>query len=411
MTATTFRRPCLLMAALACAYLSVNACSSALAGYYLDRWYRLGDDSAEGAAPGQPAGSGNGLGLTYDSAGSSGSSNFQDLTPIGSPTYVSIAGDKPFAESTLDNVAIQFDGSTQYLFGQNLNRPSDTDLVTGQAENYTGITDRGYQMWVKPGAATGTARSILDDADAHRAFIGAAGNHGFEIRSTVQSSNTPATTGWTHVAQVRPNGDFGGSVGYINGRVVVSQTGDYPASTLNLVVGADIESDGLGGQVITPQFNGLVSDVQMFVFGGSFGTYNYATDNGYFTDVFLPATSGYGYTDANQNGHNDIAWIKGDINFDGLKNAADITTFIAGWRSTNAGTYVGTGPGFGDYVTLGKGDLDLDGDVDVDDWVVLRSTGIAAMSDLSAILGQLSRNRVRLPFCYCLPAHCWVAAV
>ena len=191
-----------------------------------------------------------------------------------------------------------------------------------------------------------------------------------------------------HVAQVRPNGDFGGSVGYVNGRVVVSQTGDYPASTLNLVVGADIESDGLGGQVITPQFNGLVSDVQMFVFGGSFGTYNYATDNGYFTDVILPSTSGYGYTDANQNGHNDIAWIKGDINFDGLKNAADITAFIAGWRSTNAGTYVGAGPGFGDYVTLGKGDLDFDGDVDVDDWVVLRSTGIAAMSDLSAILGQ-----------------------
>lgn len=168
MTTTIFRKPCLLMAALACAYLSVNASSSALAGYYLDRWYRLGDDSSEGAAAGQPVGSGNGLGLTYDSAGSSGSSNFQDLTPLGSPPYVSIAGDKPFPDSTLDNVAIQFDGSTQYLFGQNLNRPSETDLVTGQAENYTGITDRGYQLWVKPAAPGTTEQSILDDADTHR---------------------------------------------------------------------------------------------------------------------------------------------------------------------------------------------------------------------------------------------------
>jgi hypothetical protein len=361
----------------------------ASAGYYRDRWYRMGDDSGEGATPGQPVGSGNGLGITYDSAGSSGSSNFQDLMPFGAPTYVNVSGDKPFPDSTLDNRAIQFDGTSQYLFGQNLNRPSDADAATGQAENYTGITDRGYQMWVKPATPGTTEQSLLDDADTHRSLIGANSNFGFEIRSNVLIPTTaPATAAWTHVAQVRPKGDFSGSVGYVNGRVVVSQTGDYPASTLNLVVGANIESDGLGGQVITPQFNGLVSDIEMFVFGPSFGTYDYTTDNGYFTDVFLSTTSGYGYADANQNGHNDVTWLKGDINFDGLKNAADVTVFIAGWRSTNAGTYVGAGPGFGDYVTLGKGDLDLDGDVDVDDWVALRATGIVALSDLSTLLGQ-----------------------
>ena len=366
--------------------------SSASGGYYLDRWYRMGDDSAEGAVGGQPVGSGNSFGWTFDSAGASGQNNLQDLAPNGSPTYVDISGDKPFPDSTLDNRAILFNG-TQYLSGQYLNRPSDADAVTMQAEDYTGITDRGYQMWVKPSVgSTGADQSLLDDADIHRAYIGPNGDHGFEIRTTVNTSPPPATAGaWTHIAQVRPNGNFGGSVGYVNGRVIVSQTGDYPSATIgvnSVVISANIESDGLGGQTITPQFSGLVSDVEMFVMGGSFGAYNYATDNGYFTDVFLPTTSGYGYADADQDGHNDSVWINGDINFDGALNATDITTFITGWRSTNVGTYAGAGPGFGDYVTLGDGDLDLDGDTDVDDWAALRATGIVALSDLSALSGQ-----------------------
>jgi hypothetical protein len=360
------------------------------ATYSLDRWYRMGDDPAEPAVPGQPVGTDAIGGLTYDSVGASGQSNFQDLTPVGSPVYVNISADQPFPNSTLDNRAIQFDGSTQYLFGHFLNNPAEADVSTGQVEDYSGITDRGYQLWFNPSvASTGADQSILDDANTHRALVGANGSFGFEIRASVQIGSTMAVSNqWAHVAQVRPNGNSGGSFGWVNGRIVASQTGDYASSTLNLAIGADVESDGLGGNVYTPSLNGLVSDVEMFVLGGSFGTFDYTTDNGYFTDVFLPSTSGYGYSDGDQDGHNDVAWIDGDINFDGALNAGDITTFIDGWLSTNAGTFVGGGPPVGDYVTLGLGDLNLDGVTDVDDWVALRATGVTAGSGgLASLLG------------------------
>ena len=363
--------------------LALAFASPACASYTLDRWYRMGDDSGEPAAPGQPAGTGAFGGLTFDSIGQSGQNNYQDLTPHGDPLYVDISADQPFPNSTLDNRAISFDGSTQYLRGHFLNDPEEADLSTGQVEDYTGIHDRGYQMWFKT-TAIGAEQSVLDDADVYRTVILADGSVAFETRSDVVTSSVDATAGtWMHVAQVRPDGDYGGSIGWVNGRAVVSQTGNYPSSTLGLVIGADIESDGLGGETITPQFQGLVSDVEMFVLGGSFGTYNYATDNGYFTDVYLPSTGGYGYTDANQDGHNDVAWITGDINFDGALTSDDVLAFIGGWLSKNVGTYAGSGPSVGDYVTLGLGDLDLDGDTDADDWVVLRATGVSPPSGVS----------------------------
>lgn len=392
MTVKTFRRQCM-TAAIVClvAIVALAPVSSASAAYTLDRWYQLGDDPDEPAPPGQPVGTGAFGGLTFDSKGMTSQSNFQDLTPVGNPLYVDISADQPFPNSTLDNRAVSFDGSTQYLFGHFLNRPEEADASTGQVEDYTGITDRGYQLWVKPNvASTGADQNILDDADTHRALIGANGNFGFEIRTSVQIGNNPTSVvvpgKWTHIAQVRPNGDFGGSFGWIDGRAVATQTGDYPSSMLNLAIAADVENDGLGDEIYTPSFNGLVSNVEMFVIGGSFGTFRYTQDNGYFTDVFLPTTSGYGYADANLDGHNDVAWIPGDINFDGVLNSGDITTFINGWLSTNAGTTVGAGPRLGDYVTLGLGDLDIDGDTDVDDWIALRATGVSALGSLTALL-------------------------
>ena len=368
---------CVLMA------LALSFTSPAGASYTLDRWYRMGDDSEEPAEPGQPAGTGAFGGLTFDSIGQTGQGNYQDLTPFGSPLYVDISSGQPFPNSTLDNRAISFDGSTQYLRGHFLNDPEEADLSTGQVEDYTGIHDRGYQMWFKT-TAIGAEQSVLDDADVHRTVVLDDGSMAFETRSDVVTSSTDAMAGdWTHVAQVRPDGDYGGSMGWINGRAAVSQTGNYPSSTLGLVIGADIESDGLGGETITPQFQGLVSDVEMFVLGGAFGTYSYVTDNGYFTDVYLPSTSGYGYSDADSDGHNDVAWINGDINFDGALTSDDVLVFISGWLARNEADVAGAGPGVGDYVTLGLGDLDLDGDTDADDWVVLRATGVSPPAGMS----------------------------
>lgn len=363
------------------------SCCDADAAYTLDRWYRMGDDASEGA-------SNNGaVTFTYDSSGVLGQSPSQlaDLTAVGSPLYVNIAGDRPHAHATLDNYAISFDGTTQYLHGTNLNIPAEAQRPN---HNYTGIENRGYQLWFKLGATTDTWQHVLDDADEHSAIVNPQNNIAFEMRSddggqATLGSGVAATPGtWMHIAQIRANGVNGGAWGYINGRAVASQSALYDSSTLELAIGADAEDDTLGGTAFAPNFNGLVSDVEMFVFGGGLGQYDYTTDNGYFTDVFLPAQAGYSYADSDVNGHNDIDWILGDINFDGSLNVGDVNTFIAGWRSNNDAAIAGAGPDMGDYVTLGLGDLDLDGDTDVDDWIVLRSTGVTAglgsLSDLLA---------------------------
>ena len=362
-------------------------CLDAGAAYTLDRWYRMGDDSAESA-------SNNGaVTFTYDSSGQLGQSPSQlaDLTAVGSPLYVNISADRPHANATLDDYAISFDGTTQYLHGPNLNIPAEAARPNN---DYTGIEDRGYQLWFKLATPTDSWQHILDDADEHSVIVNPQNAISFEMRSDgdgqgTVNSDVAATPGeWMHVAQIRSNGVNGGVWGYINGRAVVSQSGLYDSSSLDLAIGADVEDDMLGGTAFTPNYNGLVSDIEMFVFGGGFGAYDYTTDNGYFTDVFLPGQSGYSYADANLDGHNDNAWIKGDINFDGSLDVDDVNAFVDGWRSANDGSINGAGPGVGDYASLGLGDLDLDGDTDVDDWIVLRGTGVTAgvgsLSDLLA---------------------------
>ncbi|QDU58383.1 LamG-like jellyroll fold domain-containing protein [Aeoliella mucimassa] len=355
------------------------------ADYTLDRWYRLGDDPSEGAFANSS------VSITYDSSGLLGQSPSQlaDLEAIGSPLYVDISGDRPHANATLDNYAISFDGATQYLHGPNLNIPYES---TKPNFSYTGTDDRGYQLWFKINTVSDAYQHMLDDGDEHSAIITPAGDLGFEMRSndggqaSVGSQTAAVANEWVHYAQIRPDGANGGALGYINGLAAVSQSAIYDSSSLELAIAADAEDDTLGGTAFTPSYNGLISDIEMFVFGEGYGDYSYTTDNGYFTDVFLPSTAGYSYTDSNQDGHNDNAWIAGDINFDGQLNVDDVMAFIAGWNSDNAGTINGNGPSFGDYQTLGLGDLDLDGDTDVDDWLVLRATGVTAgvgsLSDL-----------------------------
>jgi hypothetical protein len=357
-----------------------------------DRWYRMGDDAAENASAG-PVGANSATGDTYDSVGQVGNQNLQDLTPVGGPVYVNIAGSRPVPAANGNNWAIQFDGSDDYLFGANLNIPSETDSSVIGVEDYTGLTDRGYQLWAKPTAlpATGAAY-VLDDADQHEFRVTSTGFWSPETRDDIQVTTTAvALSAWTHLAQVRSGGVAGGSKAWVNGRAVASQTGDYPTSLADLIIGANAEGDGVGGTLAPAAgtfFAGLVDEIDMFVLGGSFGAFNYTSDNGYFTDVFLPSQNAfYSYIDAtgplgSADGHNDKVWVAGDINFDGVKNQADVTAFVAGWRSTNATTIIGAGPKFGDYVTLGKGDLDLDGDTDIDDWMRLRSVfaGAAGIS-------------------------------
>ncbi len=353
------------------------------AAYGIDRWYQMGDDSLEPASPDGPVGFDFGGTLfSLDSADPLSSGSFQDLEVVGALVYRDISSDRPFDSSSspdADVYAIEFSGSEQYLFGPFLNQPQLADTTSGQPENYTGISNRGYQGWFKPSNVTGAAQfTILDDSDQHRTYLSPSGNVGFEIGTSPFVTGQPAGLNqWTHFAQIRPNGNNGGSIGYVNGRALVSQTGVYgQGSLVNLAIGANVEGPA-NSETYDNFFQGLISDVEMFVFGGIFGEYDYTTDNGYFTDVFLPSQSGYSYFDGSDPGnHNDNQWLKGDIDFDGVLGVGDIQAFISGWKSAN--DLPGAGPDFGDYVTLGLGDLDLDGDTDLDDWFVLRNTGIAA---------------------------------
>lgn len=369
--------------------LSVLTASQALARRP-DRWYRMGDDPAQGTSAGLVADSGNGN--TYDSIGTVGQGNLQDLEPFGAPAYVSISGNRPVAADTTNNWAIRFNGfddlteTGDYLLGANLNIPEESAAAVSGGEPYTGITDRGYQLWFQPLSlpATGAAW-ILDDGEEYEFRIDSTGVIIAETRdASVTTSATAAAGAWTHVAQVRPSGNAGGSLFWVNGIAVASQTGEQRSSTTGLVIGSNAQPDGAGGTTVpggpgnTAFFDGLVDEIDMFVLGGAFGEFDYTKDNGYFTDVFLPTQNpAYSYVDVTgplgtADGHNDKTWVEGDINFDGSRNQADIDAFVAGWRSTNADSLVGAGPGVGDYVTLGKGDLDLDGDTDIDDFVQLR---------------------------------------
>ena len=56
-------------------------------------------------------------------------------------------------------------------------------------------------------------------------------------------------------------------------------------------------------------------------------------------------------------------WSAADFNKDGLLDTADLTAFQAGWLMHAA---------LGSNTTFARGDIDLDGDTDIDDFVLVR---------------------------------------
>ena len=400
-------------AALLC-YLFLSSAQITSAAYTLDRWYQMGDDilfdggaSQEGAVNGAEVGSGStltgldGAPITYDSAATN-NDNFQPLAAFSSgggtlATYVEYGvGGNPSAPvagaASMNSFGIQFDGTSDYLRAVNLNNPSvaaPTSLVTYDTE------DRGMQMWAYPMYTDPNGIDelprVIDDGDEHEIRLLNTGEWQFEIRDNVVSSGVDATlNGWTHLMWVRNTDVYNGAIGYVNGLAVASNTPGYVTGAgTNLLVGANAEDDG--GTTADPNtlgnsgfFTGIIDEIEIFVTDDdpnttSFGRFDYTEDNGYFTDVFLPTQSGYGFTLDPNTGHNSETWVDGDINFDGVLDSGDVTAFVAGWRSDRAG------PNAGDYATLMNGDLDLDGDTDLKDWFVLRSLN----PTLTVTLGEL----------------------
>lgn len=374
--------------------------SPSWADYTLDRWYKMGDDTSENASAGGDVGA-NSFGDTYDSAGTLGSGTLHDLTANGAdglPIYADISGNRPVAGNTNNNFAIQFDGVDDYLSGLNLNDPSVA--APGSTLTYE-TSDRGMQLWVSPSAVDGVKEMIIDDGDQHGFNIATNGLFQAEVRDDIHDTGVSALEAqsqWTHLMLVHDSVGQRGAISWVNGLAVASQGLNYDSSSVvNLLVGANAELDA--GETADPAglqtpgfFSGIVDDIELFVIddGSSYGDFDYTEDNGYFTDVYLPTTAGYGFTLNSSTGHNSQQWVKGDINFDGAFDSADVDAFVAGWLSKNA-DLAGVGPQAGDYTTIALGDLDLDGDTDLGDWVMLREIGPAAgvavpsLSQLNAV--------------------------
>ena len=349
---------------------------SAMAAGTVDRDYGLGDDPAEGASPGGLVGGGNSFGLTFDSMGTPGFGDLQDMDVGGAPVYANVS-DRPLFDGGL---GVSFNGSSDFLFGPNLNLPDTSAASVNHDDdpsgtslpgplNYVDIVDRYFQFWAKPdGTNMGNTQSLVVDTNQHGVRIV---NDTWSLRyggSDVDSAMAVAYDQWSHVMVARPFGPAGGGRLYVNGIAVAAEAGDYDgAATEELVVGSNTGRDSslnfTGG---TDEFyQGLIDDLTMVVLGDNtsvggqdWGSFEFQVDNQFAAD----AMSGVDPADVN---------LDGVVAGDGSGPAAsdDVRAFVDGWRSRNElnGVLVG------DLSTRMSGDLDFDGIVDLRDFSILNA--------------------------------------
>lgn len=321
----------------------------------LDRDYRLGDNPGEGAANGADVGSGNGDGATYDSAGVPAMGQLPFLTPVNTPNYVAITG-RPDGGS---GRGIEFNGAEmEYLRGPFLGFPqvSFSSLENQGTLDYTGITDRGFQFWVRP--ASSAAQILVSDTEAHAVRILANGNYAMTYAGTTIDSGVAATPGtWRHIEMVSAPNAFGQGRLYIDGVArAVRVAGAYPAQRSDLVVGANTGGDEFSFTGGTAEFfTGVIDDLKMFVFGTSTGT----TPVNYGSFALDPDNDFAAF---------HLSGVPGDVNNSGSLTSADVTAFVAGWRFDNR---VG-GVRIGDVASFGKGDLNFDGITDIKDLAIIQ---------------------------------------
>jgi hypothetical protein len=193
----------------------------------------------------------------------------------------------------------------------------------------------------------------------------------------VNSTEAVAFNTWTHVMQRSFQGD---AVLYVNG-VGVAHTTNNTDTSVEIAVNGDQNLVnmvfGAGVNKTTNYFAGQLDEWAFYVNGNNstqtgppvgmdWGDIDMATDN----DFIEQALAGKPL---------------GDINLDGNTDEDDITEFVAGWLSTKSIN----GFQFGDLETRERGDFDFDGDVDLNDALVLRNgllaAGSGAVLDLSAL--------------------------
>jgi hypothetical protein len=360
--------------ALAAALVGSMFALTAQAAVTLDRTYRFGDDPAEFAvnSVGGTVGAGNGN-VTFDSTGVSMTGTFQDLEQSGGPTYVDVGpGGLARPGALASERGIAFDGVDDYLVGLKLGYPGTTASSTfgGGTQNYKGLSNRGYQLWVRPSAAgTGLVQNVALDTNQHGVRINAAGNWVLRYNGADVASTKPvAFDAWTHIMVIRPYGTIaptGGGILYVNGEAVAASSGNYNVNQdFRLVVGSDT-GDGVADFYGTTEFfNGALDELTMFVLGKTVdgvdrGTFNFGTDNRFATQ---PIALG------------GLTGKAGDVNQDNALTAADTTALVAGWGKTNQVNNVRVG----DIDTILDGDLNFDGATNLTDAGLLNAALAAA---------------------------------
>jgi hypothetical protein len=376
----------------ACVVITAVAASSAMATVTNDRIHRFGENgllpqTQENGVAGQAVGSGVGNplpGSTLDHIGPSGS--FQSLLASANaggalPIYQNLST----VGTGRSGLGILFDGTDDFLNGFSLGFPPlSRGTINGGGSgtlNYNGVYQRGYQLWVYPHAGATVEQHVVSDTTEHGVRISTTGNWILRHAGTNVTTTVPATINqWAHVMVTMPdNSQPHKGVLYVNGVALAAQAENYDTtSTVNLqalIVGANTDANGtLVGT--TNFFRGVLDELEMFIWGRGynhltdtymdFGTFNFASDNGY------AATH--------------LTGVPGDINSSGgAPNQADIDAFVAGWLFEKRVNNVRVG----DLATFAKGDLNFDGITNVTDMALFRdalgSLGSGAVLDLTAL--------------------------
>lgn len=250
---------------------------------------------------------------------------------------------------------------------------SDGDLSYTPAfpHNYTGIFSRGIQVWARPTNLVGTQRQdIVMDSTMHGIFISATNTWGLQfdsgaIDSGVSVASTLDGNGWAHVMEISgqaalQSGDsaFGGAL-LVNGVAVAGGNTFFDPNTTGFSIGSNQAHDG-------NFYTGVLDEARVFLWGDNSDRVPADANNvrGYL------GGANWGTLDLGQ----DNDWIKqklaslgvtspGDVDLNGVINAADATAFVSHWRKT----FTVGGLQVGDWVSRQQGDLNYDGTVNLAD--------------------------------------------
>ena len=401
--------------------------SPSLAAVTNDRDYRFGDPGTSDGDLGATVSEGNPIGFlfsggvrTADETGpSAGPSpdlggfidllvpDESDLSHTG-PTYTD-SSSRPLGAA--GSFGVRFDGVDDLLTGQALNRPDEFATRIEPSTypfNFTGITARGLQMWVRPdqaGLDAGVRQAvIMDTIAAGGVAITAEGNwtqmnDGHANDTDIGATIAVAGDTWSHVMHhVYPSsdpnapsviagtgsGDLGfSSVVYVNG-VAVSANNDSP-NPGDFSAGGRVGVLTVGAAELTDQdgdtatadygefFDGTVDDLQMYVFGDNtsdggqnYGSFDLFADNEWIANEISKSPL---------NG----TLLPGDVNRDGaVTQAGDVPAFVAGWLSVNRLEGAHNDVAAGDWNTWGQGDMNHDGITNLDDAFILHEALVLA---------------------------------